>query len=135
MFRKEQGQNILELAHPHSEYFLDIIASWPKNLFNNWIECYSYHSGEPIGFIESIKLLQNFWEPYQDIGIEIPRLRFSDKIHYTILFSNMSALMNATEPKWKKIQFKLLFKLDWQQNSKIFEIKKEIGVSRILYLT
>lgn len=123
MFRKEQEHNILQLAHPHCEYFLDIITNWPKNLFHNWLDWYSYHVGEPIDFIKSIQILQNFWEPYQDLGIEVARLKIQSTHHYSELFQNMSHLMRHIEPKWKKIQFKLIFKLDWQQKSTIFDLK------------
>lgn len=123
MFRNEQEQNILQLAHPHCEYFLDIITAWPKNLFHNWLDWYSYHIGDPIDFIQSIHLLQNFWEPYQDLDVEVARLKIQGSHDYAKLFLNMSQLMTKIEPRWKKIQFKLIFKLDWHQKNTIFNLK------------
>lgn len=125
MFKKEQEQNILQLAHPQSEYFLNTISTWPKNLFHHWLDWYGLHTGQTLSFIDSITILQDFWKSFQNMDIEVPTHLQVKVADYPQLISNMTQLIEMTEPKWKKIQFKLIFKLDWQQKERIFALQKQ----------
>ena len=114
--------NIIELAHPNCIFYLDIINSWPPNLFANWLYWYSLDDSD-LSFIESIRCLQEFWVLCQDYNPEIPKISNQRPMSFVTRTQQMSWLISSVDAKWKRTQLQFIFNLDWSQFAEIKQLK------------